>query len=82
MVRVEARDMDWRELKQRLGKKMSSKLESQWGDLETFREIGTTRDGKLSVLGLRLGNIFLAVQPPLGLEGDPMVRNLSSTYWP
>lgn len=32
----------------------------------------TSAAGGLQVPGLRLGNVWLGVQPPLGIEGDPM----------
>lgn len=34
--------------------------------------MSTSGKGELVVGGLQLGNVFLGVQPLLGLEGDPM----------
>lgn len=34
--------------------------------------MSTSGKGDLVVAGLELGNVFIAVQPLLGLEGDPM----------
>ena len=51
---------------------MSQKMEKQWGDLESYTGIGTSRSGQFQVAGLQVGNVFLGVQPVLGLEGDPM----------
>ena len=32
----------------------------------------TTATGQYLVPGLRAGNVFIGVQPALGIEGDPM----------
>jgi len=55
-----------------------ARMEAQWGDLSKHaaRNAGgpllcTSRGGFL-VAGLQLGNVFLGVQPALGIEGDPM----------
>ncbi len=48
------------------------KMEAQWGDLSKYRGLATTGAGKLLVPGLQLGNVFIGVQPLLGIEGDPM----------
>ena len=48
------------------------KMEKQWGNLSTYRGIASTASGSLLVSGLQLGNVFVGVQPLLGLEGDPM----------
>jgi magnesium chelatase subunit H len=48
------------------------KMEKQWGNLATYRGISSTASGSLLVSGLQLGNVFIGVQPLLGLEGDPM----------
>ncbi|CAN0391514.1 unnamed protein product, partial [Discosporangium mesarthrocarpum] len=37
-----------------------------------YRGVGTSGKGDLVVGGLQLGNVFVGVQPLLGLEGDPM----------
>jgi len=47
-------------------------LERNWGDLDTYRGIMTSSDGKLVVSGVQVGNVFFGVQPAVGLEGDPM----------
>eukprot|EP01041_Mallomonas_annulata_P000983 gene983-1922_t len=62
------------ELRQWLGPDMTAKMEKQWGDLETYRNpgLGTTSKGNLMVIGLRIGKVFVGVQPLLGVEGDPM----------
>lgn len=48
------------------------RMERQWGELRAYRGINSTASGKLLVSGLQAGNVFVGVQPALGLEGDPM----------
>ena len=49
------------------------RMENQWGELGKFRAgLSTSAAGDAVVVGLRFGNVFLCVQPLLGLEGDPM----------
>ncbi|GAX76816.1 hypothetical protein CEUSTIGMA_g4262.t1 [Chlamydomonas eustigma] len=48
------------------------RVEKQWGDLRGYRGMMTSAQGGLVVPGLKAGNIFLGVQPALGIEGDPM----------
>lgn len=47
-------------------------MEAQWGPLDKYHGIGTTSSRGLLVSGLQLGNVFVGVQPALGVEGDPM----------
>lgn len=37
-----------------------------------YRGVSTSGSGDMVVAGLELGNVFIGVQPLLGLEGDPM----------
>merc|ERR1719482_1357470 len=50
------------------------RLERQWGNLGTQSPgvLGTTSSGSSLVPGLQVGNVWIGVQPLLGLEGDPM----------
>jgi len=48
------------------------KMTSQWGDLESYRGLRTTAKGQPMISGVQLGNVWIGVQPLLGLEGDPM----------
>jgi magnesium chelatase subunit H len=48
------------------------RLEKQWGQLGKYRGICTSNTGDAVVSGLQLGNVFIGVQPLLGVEGDPM----------
>jgi magnesium chelatase subunit H len=44
-------------------------IEAEWGAAPgTINSFG----GELSIEGIRLGNVFVAVQPTFGYEGDPM----------
>ena len=60
------------ELKKWLGEELSARLEAQWGALREYRGLATQPDGGLVCAGLQLGNVFVGVQPLLGIEGDPM----------
>jgi len=53
-----------------LGEKRSRWIVKQWKSL-TGSGIKTSGDGLL-VNGVQLGNIWIGVQPPLGIAGDPM----------
>ena len=50
------------------------RLERQWGNLGTQSPgvLGTTSSGSSLVPGLQVGNVWIGVQPLLGVEGDPM----------
>lgn len=47
-------------------------MERTWGELHRYRGIRTDANGASVVSGVQLGKVFIAVQPLLGLEGDPM----------
>ncbi|KAK9915657.1 hypothetical protein WJX75_002261 [Coccomyxa subellipsoidea] len=47
-------------------------MERQWGNLDKYRGLGTSAKGNFVVGGLQLGNVWIGVQPALGVEGDPM----------
>jgi len=47
------------------------RMEKAWGNLEQYRGLNTNATG-FNVAGFRLGNVFIGVQPALGVEGDPM----------
>ena len=66
------REVSWRELQGWLGKTMSNKVAKQWGDLDSYTGLGTTGAGKFLVQGFQFGNLFIGIQPLLGVEGDPM----------
>ncbi|KAG5190772.1 CobN/Magnesium chelatase-domain-containing protein [Tribonema minus] len=56
-----------------LSKRMTAKVERGWGgDLGSYKGVTTSANGEMVVAGLQLGNVFLGVQPLLGVEGDPM----------
>eukprot|EP00210_Caulerpa_lentillifera_P003376 g3220.t1 len=48
------------------------RLEKQWGDITRYRGISTSVKGNLLVSGIQFGNVWIGVQPLLGVEGDPM----------
>ncbi len=47
-----------------------TRMEKQWGDLE--RTGIKTYGDEFLLGGVRLGNVWIGVQPPLGISGDPM----------
>jgi len=53
-----------------LGYLLTSRIEKQWRSLT---ETGLkTYGGEFQIGGVQLGNIWIGVQPPLGIAGDPM----------
>ncbi|HLP87854.1 MAG TPA: magnesium chelatase subunit H [Nostocaceae cyanobacterium] len=58
------------QLEKWLGYLRKSRIEKQWKSL-TSSGIRTYVD-QLLIGGVQLGNIWIGVQPPLGLQGDPM----------
>ncbi|MDY7008047.1 MAG: magnesium chelatase subunit H [Cyanobacteriota bacterium] len=53
-----------------LGYLSTTRMEKQWGNLT---RTGIKTDGEnFHIGGIQLGNIWLGVQPPLGISGDPM----------
>ncbi len=57
-------------LRQWLGPLHTSRIEKQWGPLA---DTGIrTLAGRFLLGGVQLGNIWIGVQPPLGVAGDPM----------
>ena len=50
------------------------RMEKAWGPLDSYNGLATTqgKDRGSYVAGLTIGNVFIGVQPALGVEGDPM----------
>jgi len=67
---VSAFDVSRNQLDETLGEYMASKVRKHWG--EKSSSPGVSSKGNLVVSGLQLGNIWITVQPLLGVEGDPM----------
>lgn len=59
-----------RTLEKWLGYLLTSRIEKQWKSL-TGTGIKTSGD-EFSLGGVQLGNVWIGVQPPLGIPGDPM----------
>ena len=57
-------------LEQQLGYLLTSRIEKQWKSL-TGTGIKTYGDN-YHIGGIQLGNVWIGVQPPLGIAGDPM----------
>ena len=57
-------------LRQWLGPLHTARIEKQWGPLAAtgIRTLGD----RFLLGGVRLGNVWIGVQPPLGVAGDPM----------
>jgi len=69
-ARVRAFDVTNNQLEAMLGTYMFKKVRRAWSVKE--RGPGVASNGYLVVSGLQLGNIWITVQPLLGVEGDPM----------
>ena len=67
---VKGVDMSFDELEKMLGKYMTKKVRKAWPENE--RGPGVNAKNEMVVAGLQLGNVFITVQPLLGVEGDPM----------
>ncbi|MFB2897149.1 magnesium chelatase subunit H [Aerosakkonemataceae cyanobacterium BLCC-F50] len=53
-----------------LGYLLTTRIEKQW---KSLTETGIkTYDDEYQIGGIQLGNIWIGVQPPLGISGDPM----------
>jgi magnesium chelatase subunit H len=59
-----------RTLEKWLGYLLTSRIEKQWKSL-TGTGIKTSGD-EFQIGGVQLGNVWIGVQPPLGIQGDPM----------
>lgn len=69
-AKVKAKNMSFDELEGLLGKYMFKKVRKAW--TEKDRGPGVSAKNELVVAGLEIGNVFIFVQPLLGVEGDPM----------
>ena len=69
-ARVKAFDVTNDQLESILGTYMFKKVRRAWPEKE--RGPGVASNGNLVVSGLQLGNVWITVQPLLGVEGDPM----------
>ncbi|BCL36453.1 magnesium chelatase subunit H [Nostoc sp. MS1] len=65
-----ANTVNSRKLEKWLGYLRTSRIEKQWKSL-TGSGIKTYGD-EFHIGGVQLGNVWIGVQPPLGLQGDPM----------
>ncbi|MEM1308075.1 MAG: cobaltochelatase subunit CobN, partial [Cyanobacteria bacterium P01_H01_bin.153] len=64
-----------RSLTEWLGDPLTQRIEQQWQSLtSSIRTLTEEHDENAQYLlgGVQLGNVWIAVQPPLGLQGDPM----------
>jgi magnesium chelatase subunit H len=66
-ARVRGKNMPFEELEKLLGKYMTKKVRRAWSEKD--RGPGVSGKGDLVVAGLQLGNVWLFVQPLLGVEG-------------
>ena len=67
---IRAMDVTMDELEKMMGKYMFKKVRRAWSEKD--RGPGVSGAGNLVVSGLQIGNVFVFVQPLLGVEGDPM----------
>mmetsp|Transcript_6349 Transcript_6349/g.8456 ORF Transcript_6349/g.8456 Transcript_6349/m.8456 type:complete len:728 (-) Transcript_6349:1145-3328(-) len=69
-AKVKAFDVSRDDLDKSLGKYMSKKVNRAWSEKD--RGPGVSGKGQLVVSGIQVGNVWITVQPLLGVEGDPM----------
>lgn len=69
-AKVRAKDVSPDELEDMLGKYMMKKIRRAWSEKD--RGPGVAANGDYVVSGLQIGNVWIFVQPLLGVEGDPM----------
>jgi len=69
-AKVVGRNIKNDDLDKMLGKYMAKKVRRAWP--QVGEGPGVSSKGELVVAGLQIGNVWLYVQPLLGLEGDPM----------
>ena len=60
------------ELEMYVGKYMMKKIRRYWSERNTGDQPGVSAKGEYVVSGIQVGNVFIFVQPLLGVEGDPM----------
>ncbi|AFY40187.1 cobaltochelatase CobN subunit [[Leptolyngbya] sp. PCC 7376] len=64
------KNIDVKTMDRWLGYLLTKRIENQW---QSLTETGLkTFGGKLQVGGIQFGNVWIGVQPPLGISGDPM----------
>jgi len=66
---VRSLDVSMESLEHVLGEQMATKVKRAWNN---ERGPGMSSKGDSVVSGLQLGNVWITVQPLLGIEGDPM----------
>ena len=73
VVKVVLVEVDTPQLRSWLGKDAAGRMEKHWGELERYSEVGVAgAAGTYGVVGLQVGQVFVGVQPLVGVEGDPM----------
>ncbi|BAQ61163.1 protoporphyrin IX Mg-chelatase subunit H [Geminocystis sp. NIES-3708] len=70
LLTINSNTVDVKTLDRWLGYILINKIKKQWGNL-TQTGIKTIGD-KFQIGGIQLGNVWIGVQPPLGIAGDPM----------
>ncbi|MGB3510917.1 MAG: magnesium chelatase subunit H [Microcoleaceae cyanobacterium] len=69
-MRGDRNQVNIKSLEKWLGYLLTTRIEKQWGNLT---RTGIKTDGEnFHIGGIQLGNIWIGVQPPLGISGDPM----------
>ncbi len=69
-MRGDNNQVNIKSLEKWLGYLLTTRIEKQWGNLT---RTGIKTDGEnFHIGGIQLGNVWIGVQPPLGISGDPM----------
>jgi magnesium chelatase subunit H len=71
-VHITAKAVPTGEFRKAIGDRTADRIEKMWGDLDRYVGLFTSQKGELIVGGVQLGNVWVGVQPLLGIEGDPM----------
>lgn len=71
-AKITAKGVSADEFRRAVGDRTADRVEKMWGDLHSYVGLFTSQKGELIVGGLQLGNVWIGVQPLLGIEGDPM----------
>jgi len=71
-ARVTAEGVTPGALRAAVGERTTRRIEKMWGELEGYIGLFTSQQGEFVVGGVQLGNVWVGIQPLLGIEGDPM----------
>lgn len=78
-------DISNEDLDKSLGKYMAKKVRKAWPQVEKLQyhqaPPGVSSSGDLVVSGLQVGNVWISVQPLLGVEGELIIKSTTYSVW-